>query len=322
VIFADQYRHHSRKLMAMMMLAPIAYAVVEICRVPLAIAVRKPAPLLVRLLIVLGLLGAGCVTIKSMSQLGEIMFRPRLFDVEHAREQLADAQSAVDDVSRQISDADAAIDRQRGTLKATDEQLKISTDKLASLPKQDCAPISGVTSQGTAYKSIRCVADPRIAPLTKTIAVATASPQAADDLLNQADAQRSILDRTASDETLRTAKLNYREAVMNSQLHSFTAMLFGKEPTDVTDAEIHFFPRLFVFIPAIGAPFSATIIALITVTRVKIEPAHVELVEGGEYILGPFAEQIIRDATDQAIQSAQAAVQSAAQAGRPLAVVK
>ena len=36
-----------------------------------------------------------------------------------------------------------------------------------------------------------------------------------------------------------------------SQLHSFTAMVFGKDPVEVTDAEVHWFLRFFILIPSI-----------------------------------------------------------------------
>ena len=113
-LFTVMYGNNDFNTMLMMMLAPIAFAVVEFCRVPLAIAVRKPTyGQFLKLIIVLGLLGAAFVTVKSVSQLGEIMFRPRLFDVVHAREQLAEAESAVALVKTQIADADALVTQRR-----------------------------------------------------------------------------------------------------------------------------------------------------------------------------------------------------------------
>src|SRR5438034_1667949 len=87
-LFAKTYGHHDPDTIAMMLLAPIGYAVIEFCRVPLALSVRTHRSWFVRTLAVFGLLCAAGVTVKSMSQLGEIMFRPRLFDVVHAAEKL------------------------------------------------------------------------------------------------------------------------------------------------------------------------------------------------------------------------------------------
>lgn len=312
-LFAIQYGHNDQHSMEMMMLAPVAFAVVEFCRVPLAISIRKPHfSFSVKFIIFLGLLGGAFITVKSVSQLGQQMFAPRLYDVVRARSQLEDAKSGVTMVTKQIGDADALVEQRKTELEAADRQLKIATDNLGSLPKQDCAVISGTDRRGHQYRGQRCAADTRIPPLTAAIVTATANRKEANTRLDEANVQRNSLDRTVGDKTLRSESLNYREAVMNSQLHSFAAMVFGVEPTAVTDAQIHLFLRIFVFIPAIGAAFAATIIALTGVTRIKVRPTHVEIAEdGGEYLLGPLATHIIRQATEDHIKTARASVPQA-----------
>jgi hypothetical protein len=199
-LFAVQYGNNNAHVMTMMMLAPAAYAVVEFCRVPLAISVRKPSyPRMIKLIIIIGLIGAACVTIKSMSQLGEIMFRPRLVEVVHAREKLVQAQDGVAIMDKQIGDADAVVAQHKAEFEAADHQLATSTEQLGHLPKQDCAATSGVNRNGRAYKGIRCVSDPRIAPLTAIIATATTNRNAASVKLAEALAQRGQLDRTPSE---------------------------------------------------------------------------------------------------------------------------
>jgi hypothetical protein len=308
-LFAVQYGHNDQHAMIMMMLAPAAFAVVEYCRVPLAISIRKPHfSFLVKFIIFLGLLGGAFITIKSVSQLGQQMFAPRLYDVVHAREQLEDARSAVAMVTKQIADADALVEQRKTELQAADQQLKISTDELGRLPKQDCGMNSGVNRLGR-YSYQKCQADSRIAPLTAAISTATTNRADANSRLDEANSQRKLLDRAEGDKTLRAEQLNYREAVLNSQLHSFAAMVFGVEPTEVTDTQIHLFLRIFVFIPAIGSAFAATIIALTAVTRIKVRPTHVEIPDdGGEYLLGPVATNIIQRATEDHIKAAWASV--------------
>ena len=81
-LFTRQYGQNDFDTMLMMMLGPIAFAVVEFCRVPLAIATRMPSfNVFLKSIVVLALVGAAFVTVKSVSQLGEMMFRPRLYDV-------------------------------------------------------------------------------------------------------------------------------------------------------------------------------------------------------------------------------------------------
>ena len=109
-LFAKQYGHNDFDTMLMMMLGPIAFAVVEFCRIPLAIATRMPSfNVFLKSIIVLALVGAAFVTVKSVSQLGEMMFRPRLYDVVHARERLAEAEGAVTLTNTRIADADALV---------------------------------------------------------------------------------------------------------------------------------------------------------------------------------------------------------------------
>lgn len=304
-LFAEQYGHHENSTIAMMMLAPIAYAVVEFCRVPLAISIRTQTSFVLRGIALVGVLGAGSVTIKSMSQLGEVMFRPRLVDVVHAKVRLADAQSASEGVQQRIDDADAFVEQRRIELRNAEQQVTVSTEKLAGLPKQECLPRSGVTADGRAWKDMRCSQDQRIAPFVLAISNAANDRKAATERLTSATAERGTLDRAATDANLRTEEIAYREAVLNSQLHSFAAMVFGKAPTEVTDSEIHQFLRIFVFVPAIGSAFAATLIALMSVHRIRTETAPAELVDdAGQYILEPFAQTIIREAAAAATKAA------------------
>ena len=66
-----------------------------------------------------------------------------------------------------------------------------------------------------------------------------------------------------------------RDAVGMSQLHSFTAMVYGKDPVEVTDAEVHWFLRFFILIPSIMIATASSILAMVSYTR--IEPRRIEL---------------------------------------------
>jgi hypothetical protein len=312
-LFSQEYGQQNSDLMTMMMLAPIAYAVVEFCRVPLAISIRTQTSFLLRGVAVLGVLGAGCVTIKSMSQLGEIMFRPRLFDVVRAREQQQDAQSTLATFERRIADADALVAQRKAELDSATRQLATSEEKLKGLPAPTCLQTSWVNKDGVVLHGMRCSnLDPRIATLTSGVSVGGADLKAASARLESATAERKTLDRTAIDSALRNANMKYREAVMHSQLHSFAAMLIGKDPTEVTDGEIHQFLRIFVFVPAIGAAFAATLIALMAVNRLKPLREPPEIADdAASYILEPFAEEIIRESVAASIKAAQDSIAKA-----------
>jgi hypothetical protein len=60
-----------------------------------------------------------------------------------------------------------------------------------------------------------------------------------------------------------------REALFHSQLHSFTAMAFGKDPNQVTEGEIASFLRVFVFLPAILVALASTLLAITAVHRIR-----------------------------------------------------
>jgi hypothetical protein len=295
-IFAETYGHHDWMLMTMMMLTPIAFSVVEISRVPLALAACAHRSLAIRTLAALGVLLAAGVTIKSLSQLGEIMFRPRLADVMHAKQHLDDVNAALNMSIRNIDAADAMIAQRIAELRQAQGVEAQATEKLAALPKQDCGKISGTTRDGRSYQSVKCNPDVRIPALTQALEVAKGVRVTAETALAKARSERAPLDRTAGDKLVATAEAEYHEAVMNSQLHSFTAMVFGKNPTDVTDAEIHRFLRIFVFVPAICAAFAATLISIAAVTRIKPAPSAALPVDATEYVLGPVVEHIITEA--------------------------
>ena len=93
-------------------------------------------------------------------------------------------------------------------------------------------------------------------------------------------------------------------------------MAFAKDPTQVTDGEIAWFLRIFVFAPAVFVSLASTFLAVTAVEKIKPkkpESSLVEIDEGaGAYILEPFAQQIIREATEAAEQAAATAIGKAA----------
>jgi hypothetical protein len=110
LMFARMYASGDVTAKHMMMLAPISYAVIELCRVPLALSIRTQRSLVIKALAAIGVAAAMGVTVKSMSQLGEIMFRPRLFEVVKKHELLIDAQDNPRSLIKRIEDADAAAE--------------------------------------------------------------------------------------------------------------------------------------------------------------------------------------------------------------------
>lgn len=335
-LFASIYGGGDPLAFWMMMLAPIAYAVIEFSRVPLAVSIRTQRSTALRIVAALGVAGAAVVTVKSISQLGEIMFRPRLTEASRAHQTFIDAKNAQGTLDRQISDSDAVVAQRTRQLQEAENRLKGANTELGQLPPQKCFRVTSTTPDGRRVSSTRCNTDPRTEAMKSSLGTAVKDRQDASSRLDLARAERVKLDRAAIDRKTSEAEVGYRDAIMRSQLHSFTAMVFGKDPTQVTDEQIHRFLFIFVFLPAIGASLASTLLALTSVERVREEDDVVLDESAGGFILEPFAAEIIREAREAAETAAAAAVERsrpvqpaappvaapAAAAGAPLRVVE
>ncbi len=308
-LFASIYSGRDPLAFWMMMLAPVAYAVIEFSRVPLAVSIRTQRSTTLRIVAALGVAGAAVVTVKSISQLGEIMFRPRLTEASRAHQTFIDAKNAQGTLDRQISDADAVVAQRTRQLQEAENRLKGANTELGQLPAQKCFRVTSTTPDGRRVSSTRCNTDPRTEAMKSSLGTAVKDRQDASSRLDVARADRNKLDRAAIDRKTSEAEVGYRDAIMRSQLHSFTAMVFGKDPTQVTDEQIHRFLFIFVFLPAIGASLASTLLALTSVERVREEDDVVLDESAGGFILEPFAAEIIREAREAAETAAAAAVE-------------
>jgi len=300
-LFATKYGNGDNTALHMMMLAPLGYAAIELARVPLAVSARTQRSWIIKVLAVIGVIAAAGVTVKSMSQLGEIMFRPRLEEVQHTARVLADVQGRQALNVRVIEDADAVVTQRTEELKGAEEALTEATSQLGGLPKEICWNRTVRTRDGGSVQTRQCRADARVAVLSDTVKKATVTRADASAKLDEARKARDTLTRTTSDNNVTTAQDAYKKALADSQLHSFTAMFFAKDPATVTEAEVYEFLRIFVFVPAILVSLAATLLALASVEKVKPKAESPELDEAGvQYILGPYAEAIVSEATKAA----------------------
>lgn len=314
-LFATMYSGNDPVAFWMMMLAPAAYAVIEFSRVPLAVSIRTHSSWTLRIIAAIGVVGAAAVTIKSISQLGEIMFRPRLTEAVRAQEALTGARNAQGTLDRKIADADAVVGQRASQLSEAERRLKDGNTELGALPPQRCFRTVTRTRDGRRIVGSRCSTDPRTEAMKASLTSASRDRQEAADRLEAARLERAALDRTAVDRAVSDAEVAYRDAVMRSQLHSFTGMVFFKDPGQVSDKEIHTFLFFFVFIPAIGASVAATLLALTAVERVRAEDDVVLDERAGSFILEPFAQEIVRQARDEAERAAHGALERVAAAG-------
>ena len=292
--FAKIYGHGDGTTMAMMMLAPIAYAGVEIARVPLALALRTQPNWFWKLLFAFMVMCAVAVSVKSLSQLGEVMFRPRLIDVTRATASLRDAQNAQAAYAAKVQAADAVVAQRTKELGDAEARLKAVNTELGALPADKCARVWHTTRDGRRYSTQECHSDGRQKVMAGNLADASASRASASAKLDEARTGRDGLDPTVAAKAVSALELARRDAILNSQLHSFTGMFFGKDPTEVTEGELHSFLRIFVFFPAIFAALSATALALASVTPLRKSPEAVEIDEMAlvDHLLAPLTKTV------------------------------
>lgn len=303
--FAKIYGHGDADTMAMMMLAPIAYAGIEIARVPLALALRTQPNWFWKLVFALMVLCAVAVSVKSLSQLGEVMFRPRLIDVTRATAALKDAQNAEAAYAAKVHDADTVVAQRAAELNDAEARLKAVNTELGALPADRCARVWHTNALGRRYATQDCHTDGRQKVMAGNLADAQQARAASSGALDAARKGRDGLDATAVAKQVSALELARRNAILNSQLHSFTGMFFGKDPTDVSEGELHTFLRVFVFFPAIFASLAATALALASVTplRKAEEPIELDGVETARYLFEPMADEITRRAVKECIEA-------------------
>ncbi|KQP15731.1 hypothetical protein [Methylobacterium sp. Leaf93] len=265
-LFAGVYSDGDDKAFYFMLLAPLVYAAVELCRVPLGILARTQRSYFIRALAIVGIIFAAGVTTKSVSQLGEMMFHPRLMDAAKAKTALKDAQADRSTIDNRIASADARVAQYTTELDQIEKRAAENASQLSALPAQRCERVSGTNSKGQRYSNLKCVTDPRTATLNASVGKAGADRAVVTKSLEEARKARAELDRGAAERKVADAEQAYRNSVNRSQLHSFTAMVYGVDPIDVTDAQVHAFLRIFVFVPALCAAFASTILALCAVS--------------------------------------------------------
>lgn len=276
------------------MAAPVAYAATEVARVPLALAARTQTTFFPKFLAAVGLIFAAGITVKSMSSLGERMYHPRQMEVLQASQDLKLRQADLGSMSDRIKALDADVERRGTELATADDRLKQTNSELGRLPPQKTHKGTARNSRGQTYTTYRTVTDPRMAVMSDNLRRGQTDRNDAAKRLDDARAARNAVNPADAEKAVAEAEAKYRKAVLESQLHAMTAMVLGKDPTEVTDGEVFGFLRYFVFAAAVCVAFASSLLAITAVRRIKPEYEFTE--EDGSYILGPYAQTIYEQA--------------------------
>jgi hypothetical protein len=175
-------------------------------------------------------------------------------------------------VAYTIKEADNLVAQRKSEREATEQQLSQLASEMGKHPGQTCSIISGTDKNGKEYRTQKCNPDPAILALKQQLQSANEVHAEASTKLEEANVARNALSITEANKLSADAEATYRQALFHSQLHSFTSMVFGKDPNQVTEREIALFLRIFVFLPAIFVALASTFLAMTAVNHIKQKP--------------------------------------------------
>jgi hypothetical protein len=287
------------------LLFPIAMAMVELARVPLAVAVRTQNSWNIKFAALVGVCCAVAVTSTSLIQIGNSTFNPRLQDTHNTDDALTDLKNKRGSLSTQIAEADELVKQHTTERDRIFQAYQNLNGQLTAQKPQECTTITipNPVPGAPATTSQSCRANPALKPLTAAIADSKAKLAVAEAALKEAEAQRQNpkYDTQALDEAIRKAQKENRGSIYQSQLHAYAAMLLRKDPQNVTDADVKLLEWYLIVIPSIAAAFSSTLIAMTAVRRIKPTKSAVDISlpdEAVAYLFGPLVTAIRKEAQD------------------------
>jgi len=286
------------------LLFPIGLAVVELARVPLAIAVRTQNLWSVKLFAALGVTAAVTVTSFSLSTIAYQTFDPRLAVVNEKGNILHDLKNQKSILTDEIGQAALGVEQKRkdrDTIRTQYNDLESQIGKLKAATGETCTMFTD--SEGIEKKSCRptsSVSPGQLRTLQNQLAITKKQLDDSEAALSIAEANRARFDSRPIDEKIAKAETEYRIAVDRSQLHSYTSMILRKAPTEVTDAEVKGLESYLIFIPSIAAALASTLLAITAVRRIPRRPGIVTTIpdEAAAYLFGPLMEAIKKQAGD------------------------
>lgn len=295
------------------LLFPIAMAMVELARVPLAVAVRTQNSWHVKLAALIGVLCAVAVTSTSLIQIGNSTFNPRLEETHNTDTKLVELKSRRETLATQITQADNLVKQRQGERDRLFQAHQALVVQLNAQKPQECTTttVPSATPGGAPETRQRCQPNPALKPLNAAIAEAKIKLSEAETAVREAETQRQNpkYDTAKLDEEIREAEKENRGSIYQSQLHAYAAMLLGKDPKDVNDGDVKLLEWYLIVIPSIAAAFSSTLIAMTAVRRIKPKKSQTDVSfpdEAAAYLFGPLVSAIRKEARDAVAAATQA----------------
>jgi hypothetical protein len=279
---------------------PIALSMAELARVPLAIAVRTQPSWNIKVVATLGVLAAVVVTAVNLSLIGWNTYDPRLAAVNETNNARQNLKAEKESLSTELASLNHDIEQKISKRNSTSEQLRAlqsQITKVSTVSGKNCQTTFGPDGQKIGEDcKLANVANPAILKtLQSQIATANKEFMDAESAVKQADSNRVQYEPRVRDIDAKIAKAesDYRVSINRSQLHSYAAMLFGKNPSELSEGEVKTLERYLIWIPAIAAALSSTLIAMTAVRRMRRDPDDAVIPDDAmRNLFGPLMEAI------------------------------
>ena len=293
------------------LLLPAALAMVELARVPLAIAVRTQSSLHIKFFAALGVLAAITVTSFSLSQIAWKTFDIRTAEVTRSHDKLTALETKKSGIHEKSDEYRKALDlkiQERNGVSERLNNLQQQLTKVSSAVGNACSPVIGqdgkpvIGGDGkplTKCAPIATVNQNQLNVVKAQIATTQKELDAAQTAVRQAEDEFQRLDVRQLDTEIAAADAEYRVAANRSQLHSYAAMMTGKAVTDVTEADVKSLEKYLIIIPCIAAAFASTLLAVTAVRRITSKSSVAAIPdEAVAYLFGPLVSAVRQEARD------------------------
>jgi hypothetical protein len=250
-VYAKQFAPDDPNTQTLSIVGALVLCIFEAARIPCAFALRTETSATIKALCVAGILASAPITVFNLSQLFTIPAQARLNAVHDTGAAVASAKDRAATFADRQRLAREEVERDERIFHEASARAQSGNGDLASLPKS--------CWQG------RCAKDSREKDLRANSNEARAAVADAKKQLDKARQALLVLDGAKVTAQLRAAESERDKAIAASPLHRYAAMIFGAEPSAVSDEVMAWTVRLFVGVPSVLGAFLAALLTMIAV---------------------------------------------------------
>jgi hypothetical protein len=296
-MYAKEFAAGDTGTQSMSLVAALVLCILEAGRIPLAFALRTETCRKIKAFCFAGILASAPITVFNLSQLLNIPAQARLNAVHDTGLVLASAKDRAAAFAGRQKLAQEAVERDERIFHEASARVQSGIGTLASL-KHSC------------WKGY-CAPDSRENILRANSNEARAEVAEAKKQLDRSRQALLAMDGAKITAELRAAEGEHTKAITASPLHRYAGMIFGVEPSAVSDTLMGWTVRLFVGVPSVLGAFLAALLTMIAVKPLP-RPAPVRrdtieipdaigvaawprLLNATEEILGPAVQSVVEE---------------------------